>query len=126
MSESHSILIVDDDTFIGSMVARLMQDAGYTVRQVDTGEAAIEEVKKEQPDLMVLDIGLPGIDGYEVMKALKGDPQTQSVPIIVLSNFGQQEEIDRSIGLGAVTHYVKANLEPREIVEKVRTFFATS
>lgn len=121
-----SVLIIDDDTFVGSMAARLLQEAEYEVRRVDTGEAGINEVQEAKPDLVLLDIGLPGIDGYEVIKTLKGEPDTADVPIIVLSNFGQPEEMERSKKLGAHAHYVKANTEPREIVNLVDEFFASS
>ena len=116
-----SVLIIDDDSFIGTMIAKLLQTEGYAIRRVTTGEEGLVELEKQQPTLVLLDIGLPGIDGYEVLKRIDGDVNFQGTHVLVLSNFGQAEEIERSKRLGAIDHLVKANVDPKTIVSKIKS-----
>ena len=70
--------------------------------------------------LVLLDLVLPGIDGFEVLKQLKADPEISHIPVVILSNLGQKEDIDRGLNLGAKDYLIKAHLTPGEIVEKVK------
>ena len=85
-----------------------------------TGEEALESVKKDKPDLMLLDILLPGIDGFEVLKRVKEDPGTKHIVVIILSNLGQQRDIDKGTQLGAEKYIVKVSLTLSEVVQAVR------
>jgi CheY-like chemotaxis protein len=120
----HTVLVIDDDDFIGSMIAGLIAKAGYQIRRVNTGEDGLKEIEKEKPDLVLLDIGLPGIDGFEVLRRIKENEATKDIAVLVASNYGQQEDVSQTKSLGAIDHLIKANVEPKEIVEYVNNFFA--
>lgn len=118
------ILVIDDDSFIGSMVAGLIDRSGYRVHRVNTGEDGLASLEKEKPDLVLLDIGLPGIDGFEVLRQIKNKEETKGIPVLVASNYGDTEDVKETRSLGAIDHLIKANVEPKEIVAKIDSYFS--
>ena len=80
----------------------------------------MKKIKSEKPDLILLDLILPGIDGFEVLSQTKKDPEVSSIPVIILSNLGQKEDIERGLKLGATDYLIKAHFTPGEIIEKIR------
>lgn len=115
------ILIIEDDKFLRELIAKKLMKEGYdTVEAVD-GEEGIKKIKEEKPDLILLDLILPGIDGFEVLSRAKEDPALSKIPVIILSNLGQREDIDKGLGLGAIDYLIKAHFTPGEIVEKIRS-----
>jgi len=76
--------------------------------------------KSKKPDLVLLDLILPGIDGFEVLAKVKEDPATTSVPVIILSNLGQREDVERGMKLGAIDYLIKAHFTPNEIIDKIK------
>lgn len=120
---TRSLLLIDDDAFIGEMVATLLQENGYAVQRMTTGEEGLTEVERLRPDLVLLDIGLPGIDGFEVLEAIQNSETVKGTPVLVLSNFGQKDEVEKSTELGAIDHLVKVNVDPHAIVERINEFF---
>ncbi len=115
------ILIVEDDEFLRQLVSQKLSSEGFAVSLAVDGPDGIEKTKSVMPDLILLDLLLPTIDGFEVLSKIKSDSATSSIPVIILSNLGQQEEIDRGLKLGAIDYLVKAQLTPEEIVAKVKT-----
>lgn len=113
------ILIIEDDEFLRSLCVRKLKGAGFKVSVAVDGEEGLKKVKEEKPDLILLDIVLPGIDGFEVLKRLKEDRTIAGIPVVYLTNLGQEPEVKRGLGLGANDYLVKAHLMPEEIVEKV-------
>jgi DNA-binding response OmpR family regulator len=114
------ILVVEDDKFLRELIIQKLLGEGYqTVEAVD-GEEGVTKIKSEQPDLVLLDIILPGIDGFEVLKKTKEDDATKNIPIIILSNLGQQDDTDKGIELGAKDYLIKAEFTPGEIIEKIK------
>ncbi len=101
MAEAKSILVVDDDQFLAELLCRVLRAAGYTCDQATSGESALASVTREPPDLVVLDRGLPGMSGDDVVRRLRSDPRSREIPVIMLS--GMAEEDDELIGfaLGA-------------------------
>jgi DNA-binding response OmpR family regulator len=114
------ILIVEDDKFLRELIVRKLSNEGYEVVEAVDGEQGIQKVKETKPDLVLLDLILPGIDGFEVLAQKKEDPFVATIPVIVLSNLGQKEDVDRGLGLGATDYLIKAHFTPGEIIEKVR------
>jgi len=114
------ILIIEDDDFLRQLISKKMSSEGFTVSSAADGPDGIEKVKSIKPDLVLLDLLLPTIDGFEVLSKIKTDKDTTSIPVIILSNLGQQEEISKGLKLGAADFLVKAQLTPEEIVEKVK------
>jgi len=114
------ILIVEDDRFLRELIARKLTAEGFNVAEAVDGEDGLRKIKEEKPALVLLDLILPGIDGFEVLAKAKEDPVTSAIPIIILSNLGQREEVEKGLKLGAADYLVKAHFTPGEIVEKIK------
>jgi DNA-binding response OmpR family regulator len=114
------ILIIEDDKFLRELIARKLENAGYAIIEAIDGEEGMKKIGEENPDLILLDLILPGIDGFEVLSRVKQNLALVSIPIIILSNLGQREEIEKGLKLGAIDYLVKAHFTPGEIVEKIR------
>ena len=114
------ILIIEDDKFLRELISRKISSEGFeTVEAVD-GENGLEVLKEQRADIILLDLILPGIDGFEVLSRLKADAMLAEIPVIILSNLGQREDVERGLKLGAVDYLVKAHFTPNEIVEKIK------
>lgn len=114
------ILIVEDDKFLRELIAKKLVSEGYQISEAKNGEEGIKKITDEKPGLVLLDLILPGIDGFEVLKQAKENPQTAEIPVIVLSNLGQRDDVEKGLGLGAVDFLIKAHFTPREIIEKIK------
>ncbi len=114
------ILIIEDDKFLRELIVRKLVQEGFEVSEAIDGEEGLRKIKEEKPNLVLLDLILPTIDGFEVLTKIKEEPTLVSLPIIILSNLGQREDIERSLKLGAIDYLVKAHFTPNEIIEKVR------
>jgi DNA-binding response OmpR family regulator len=115
-----NILIIEDDKFLRELISRKLIGEGFKVDEAIDGEEGLSKIKETKPDLVLLDLILPGLDGFEVLERLKDNPSTASVPVLVLSNLGQKDEIERGLSLGAVDFLVKAHFTPEEIVAKMK------
>ncbi len=114
------ILIVEDDKFLRELIVRKLSHEGYDTIEAADGEEGLRKIKEDRPDLVLLDLILPGIDGFEVLTQKKEDPFIAMVPVIVLSNLGQKEDVDKGLNLGATDYLIKAHFTPGDIIEKVR------
>lgn len=114
------ILIIEDDKFLRELIARKLLDEGFEIVEAVDGEEGIKMIKESGPDLVLLDLILPSIDGFEVLAQVKEDTSITPVPIIILSNLGQKEEVEKGLELGAVDYLIKAHFTPGEIVEKIK------
>jgi len=114
------ILIVEDDKFLRELMSRKLREEGYEVLEAIDGDAGLKKMKKEKPDLVLLDLILPEIDGFEVLAAKKEDPEIAKIPVIILSNLGQREDVEKGLSLGAIDYLIKASFTPGEIVKKVK------
>lgn len=113
-----NILVVEDDEFLTSILCSRLRSTGTNAVQARTGEEALEEIKKGLPDLILLDILLPGIDGYEVLKQIRNSDKTKNIPVIIMSNFSQLKDKKKAADLSA-DFLVKALVNPDDIVKKV-------
>lgn len=114
------ILIVEDDNFLRGLLTKKLEEKGFSVVQAESGEKGVEELKEDLPDLVLLDLLLPGIDGFEVLKWARGQGGALAdLPVIILSNLGRQEDIEKGTKLGATDYLVKSKSTPPEIIEKV-------
>jgi len=119
------ILIVEDDKFLRElMVRKLDAEQGFEVTSTVDGESGLKAMEENRPDLILLDLILPGIGGFDVLAKMKENTALANIPVIILSNLGQQDDVDKGMGLGAVDYMVKAHFTPNEIVEKVRQVLA--
>jgi DNA-binding response OmpR family regulator len=115
------VLIVEDDQLIFSILSRELANAGYEVANAFDGEQAVDVTREQMPDLVLLDILLPRKNGFEVLQSLKADTELSKIPVVILSNLGQPEDIQKGRELGAIDYMVKVEFEPKQIVSKVRT-----
>lgn len=120
------ILIVEDDTFLAGLLTEHFKKSGLDFDLVVDGEKALSKARVERFDLILLDLVLPGIDGYEVLGQLKKDTELAKIPILILSNLGRKEEIERGLNLGAVDFLVKARFDLDEIVDKIKQILKRS
>jgi len=116
----NSILIIEDDAFLRDLISKKISSSGFTPLEAVNGEAALKKVKEERPSLILLDLLIPPPDGFEVLFKLKQDPETHSIPVIILSNLGQKEDVERGMSLGASDYLVKAQFTPEEIMAKIK------
>ncbi|MDD5696774.1 MAG: response regulator [Candidatus Pacebacteria bacterium] len=117
---SKKVLIIEDDKFLRELLGKKLAQVGYTAILAINGEEGLEKVKKDKPDIVLLDLILPGINGFEFLEKRKSDPAINSVPVIILSNLGQREDIEKGLKLGAKDFLVKAHFTPQEIVNKLQ------
>lgn len=116
---SNRILIVDDQPELAGMMADMLNDAGYTTRIFDNGREAIAEIHADPPDLLLLDVNMPGLDGFEVAALLKADPSTATIPIIMVS--AQDGRGSRVIGLeSGAEDYLSKPVDQAELIAKIR------
>ncbi len=117
---AQKILVVEDDKFLRELISRKLQEEGFEVIEAIDGEEGFRKIAKENPNLVLLDLILPGIDGFELLAKIKEDPQLSQIPVIILSNLGQRDDIEKGLRLGAVDFLVKAHFTPAEIIDKVK------
>jgi len=120
MAEKGKILVVDDENDILELVRFNLNKVGYSVDCALTGESALEKIKHRQPDLILLDLMLPGIDGLEVCKILKGNPETAGIPLIMLTAKSEEPDIVVGLELGA-DDYITKPFSPRVLVARVKS-----
>lgn len=114
------IVIVEDDATLRNILEEFLVAEGFTVAVASDGEEGEIIIKKEIPDLVLLDIILPKKNGYDVLAGIKGDDETKDIPIILLTNLGSANDIEKALALGATTYLVKGDYQIKEIVEKVK------
>lgn len=114
------LLLIEDDPFIVKMYRKKFEEIGLTFREAGDGEAGIKLAKEEKPDVILLDIVLPNKDGFQILKTLKTDKILENIPIIMLTNLGQKEEVEKGLQLGAQDYLIKAHFTPSEVVNKVK------
>lgn len=118
--ENAHVLIVEDDTFLSNIYKTKFEFEGFKVTTAENGEVGLAEAKKKQPDIILLDILMPKLDGFGVLEAVKKDKTISSIPVILLTNLGQKDDIQKGLELGAKDYIIKAHFKPSEVVEKVR------
>ena len=115
-----NILIIEDDKFLRELISRKLINEGFKIDEAIDGEEGLKKLQEAKPDLILLDLILPGLDGFEVLERIKDDPGTSVIPVLILSNLGQRDEIERGLKLGAIDFLVKAHFTPEEIVDKIK------
>ena len=114
------ILIIEDDKFLRDLMSQKLLHEGFTVKEALDGEEGIKSALEDTPDLILLDLILPRIDGFAVLENMKSEPKLASLPILILSNLGQKEDVTRAMSLGAVDFLIKSNFTLGEVVEKIK------
>lgn len=119
-AHNYSVLIIEDDKFLRDLLVIKLKKEGFKVLEAVDGMDGLEKTRGEKPSIIILDLIIPGLDGFAFLETLKKDPVISAVPVIVLSNLGQREDIDRAKSLGARDYMIKAQLTPIEVVERIK------
>jgi len=114
-----TILIVEDDEFLRSLTAKRLEKENYHIEVAIDGENAISVMETTRPDLILLDLLLPGKDGFEVLKKIRETEATKIIPVIIFSNLGQKEDIEKAKALGVDDFLIKANFTLDDVVSKI-------
>lgn len=120
------VLIVEDDTFLANIYKTKFEMEGFKVIVSDNGEDGLADVKRKKPDIVLLDILLPKMDGFTVLQKLKADADVKDIPVILLTNLGQKDDVEKGLELGAVDYLIKAHFKPSETVDKVKKVLSLS
>lgn len=119
------IVLIEDDESLSEIIHTELSNAGFEVVRAFDGEEGLKRVKSECPNLVLLDILLPKKNGFEVLEELKKSPDTKSIPVVILTLLGEDEEIKKGLRLGATDYLVKSSHAVAEIVEKIKKILAS-
>ena len=114
------ILMIEDDRFLRKIYRDKLTRAGFDFIEATNGEEGLNKVISESPDLVLLDLILPRKNGFDVLIEMKRNKNTKNIPVIILSNLGQESDIKRGLGLGAQNYLVKTDISLFEVVEKIK------
>ncbi|KKQ52662.1 MAG: Two component transcriptional regulator, winged helix family [Parcubacteria group bacterium GW2011_GWD2_38_12] len=124
MKNKIKIVLVEDDQFLSKILILRLVEEGFDVVLADNGQDAAGVIKKENPNIVLLDLLLPKKNGFEVLEEIKLDAKINQIPVIILSNLGQQTDINKGLKLGATDYLVKANFGIKDIVSKIKEHLA--
>ena len=119
---SKKVLIVEDDEFLRSLTAKRLEKEGYEVAVAVDGETAVGTIQEEKPNLILLDLLLPGLNGFQVLEKIKALDDLKDIPVVVFSNLGQREDIEKAKSLGANDFLIKANFTLDDVTAKVNEY----
>jgi len=114
------ILFVEDEPTLQKALKEVLEKEGYNVLPASNGEEGLSSAKEQKPNLILLDLILPKMDGFEVLKNLKADNECKDIPVIVLTNLEGSSDVGRAIELGATTYLVKAQYSLEEVTKKIK------
>ena len=120
MDKKYRIAIIEDEPFLATMYVTKFELEGFEVLRASDGTEGLELIKNNRPDLILLDIVMPKMDGFEVLTLLKKDAETAKIPVILLTNLGQRTDIEKGMALGAADYIIKANYTPAQVVAKAK------
>lgn len=116
-----TVLLIEDDEFLAELYATKLNLEGFDVIAAADGKKGLKLALEKRPDVVLLDIILPKMDGFEVLKNLRADAAAKTIPVILLTNLSQKDEVKRGLELGAVDYLIKAHFMPSEVVKKIKT-----
>lgn len=115
-----SIIVVEDESFLSKVLAERLEDEGFgRIDVAGNGEEALAKIKQHKPDIVLLDMILPKMNGFEVLEIMQADNALKKIPVLVLSNLGQDQDIEQAKKLGARDYIVKSNFSLQKVVEKI-------
>ncbi len=120
MSDQKKILIIEDDQFLSLILKGRLEKEGFAVAQAFDGQAGLDALKKEIPDLIILDLIMPRMSGFEFLEVLRTDPQFGNIPVVAATNLGQESDIQKARSLGVIDYYVKAQTALDDLVRMLK------
>lgn len=121
MGEKKKIMLVEDDAFIGDIYSVKLKNAGFEAIATENGLEAMKLLEKDAPDLVLLDITMPYMDGTEVLKKMKENERWKKIPVVILSNISEKEKVDEALESGADDYILKSHFTPSEVMEKINS-----
>lgn len=121
MADIKKLLIVEDEPLLGNLLKQRFEKENVEVTLARDGEEALNILRTTRPNLILLDIILPKISGFELLETMSADPNIEKAPVIITSNLGQDSDVKRGQSLGAIEYFVKAKISIEELVEHVKT-----
>ena len=118
--QKNNILLVEDDTFLAGMYKTKFEMEDFKVLVAEDGLRGFQLAKENKPDVILLDILLPKMDGFEVLDKIRASSDTKDIPVIMLTNLGQKEDVKKGLERGANGYLIKAHFMPSEVVEKIK------
>jgi len=122
LNKKYLILLAEDDEFLQRMYSIKIEASGFSVVLASDGEEAIKKAKETNPDLALVDILMPKKDGFDVLKELRADPKFKNLPIIVLTNLSETEDIKRAKELGSNEYIIKSHFLPSEVIDVIKKY----
>lgn len=123
---SRKILIVEDDVALANLYKTELETKGNTVVHVAEGLQAVDSIRQNKPDLVLLDIMLPGKNGLEILQDMRSDAELKEVKVIMLTNFGNEENVSTALELGALDYVMKYKITPSEMTDKISSLLGDS
>jgi DNA-binding response OmpR family regulator len=124
MPDGKSIMIIEDDRFLSSLMKARLEKDGFTVIQAFDGQEAIQLFRESVPNLIILDLIMPKVTGFEVLQTISLMPQLTKVPVVILSNLAQDSDIEKARQLGAKEYFVKVKVSIDDLVGRIKTLVA--
>ncbi len=122
--EAKKILIAEDDKFLSFLMKARLEKEGFTILQAFDGSEAIQILKQETPDLIVLDLIMPKVNGFEVLKTISITPELSKVPVVIVSNLAQDSDVEKARELGAREYFVKVRISIEDLTQKIKVLAA--
>jgi DNA-binding response OmpR family regulator len=116
------ILLIEDDKFLRTVLEKKLSSEGFEVVSAVDGDEALEKIISDKPDIILLDIILPKKSGFLVLDNIKKDPEFKKIPVLIISNLGQEEDVKRGLSLGAIEYFVKAKVSLDDVVKKIKEY----
>lgn len=123
-SDPKTIAIIEDDPFLNKIYKKLLEKEGYEIKTFMGEESLFETIREAQPACVLLDLILPNKNGFEILTELKANPDTKDIPVIILSNLAQENDIKKGMAAGAKAYYVKADISSEELVQHIKESLA--
>lgn len=118
------LVIIEDDALLSRMYQTIFTSNNYEVVVATDGEAGLVQVRKHKPNLILLDIMMPKLNGLDVLKKLKADPEVRGIPVVILTNLAGSRDVETALSLGAVRYIIKSETKPKQVEEIVRGILA--
>jgi len=114
------VLIIEDDSYISDMYKIKLESDNFEVVIAEDGVIGLKQLEKYRPDVILLDVVMPKVDGFSVLKTIKNNSEIKNIPVVMLTNLGQKDNVERGFELGASGYIIKAHFTPSEVVKKVK------
>jgi len=121
MADAHKVMIIEDDRFLSTVIKAQLEKNGVVVMQAFDGNEALELLRQDKPDLVILDLIMPKTTGFDVLRAISASESLKSIPVVVLSHLAQESDIAKAKSLGATQYFVKVKVSIDEVINKVKS-----